>query len=78
MEANEMEPGTRNKGGEALEEFQRGHHEMGGAIAIRGFELEDDLASPGAAEPFVAEGWTRDVAAEPFEFLSLLGTGLSS
>ena len=37
---------------------------MGGAIAIRGFELKHDLAGPGAAEPFVAEGRTRDVATE--------------
>ncbi len=44
MEANEMKPRTRDEGGQALQEFQRGHHEMGGAIAIRGFELEDDLA----------------------------------
>ena len=47
---------------------------MSGAIAIRGFELEDDLAGPGAAEPFVAEGRTRDVATEAFELLPLLGT----
>jgi len=47
---------------------------MGGAIAIRGFELQDDLTSPGVAEPFVAEGRTRDVATEAFKFLSLLGT----
>ncbi len=47
---------------------------MGGAIAIRGFELKHDLAGRGTAQPFVAEGGTGDVAAEPFEFLSLLGT----
>ena len=33
MEAKEMEPGTRDEGREAFEEFQRGHDEMGGAIA---------------------------------------------
>ncbi len=49
-----MEPGTWDERRQALEEFQRGHDEMGGAIAIRGFELEDNLAGPGAAEPFVA------------------------
>ncbi len=47
---------------------------MGGAIAIRGFELEHDLAGPGAAEPFVAEGRTRDGATEAFKFLPLMGT----
>ena len=73
MEANEMESGTRDERREALEEFQRGHDEMGGAIAVRGFELQHDLTSRGAAEPFVAESGTCDVAAQPFEFLSLLG-----
>ena len=56
MEAKEMESGTRDECGQALEEFQRGHDEMGGAIAIRGLELEDDLAGPSAAEPFL---WLR-------------------
>jgi hypothetical protein len=35
---------------------------MGGAIAVRGFELQHDLAGPGAAEPFVGQGRARDVA----------------
>ena len=71
-----MEPGPWDEGGEALEEFQRAHHEMGGPIAIRGFELEDDLAGRGTAQAFVAEGRTCDVATQPFEFLSLLRTAL--
>ena len=74
MEANEMEPGTRDAGREALQEFQRGHHQMGGTIAVRGFELEDDLAGRGAAQAFVAQGRARDVATQPFEFLSLMRT----
>ena len=44
---------------------------MSGAIAVRGFQLQHDLAGPGAAEPFVAEGGTGDVAAQPFKFLAL-------
>ncbi len=64
MKANEMEPRTRDEGGQALQEFQRGHDQMGGAIAIRGFKLEHHLAGPGAGEPFVAEGRTRDVVAQ--------------
>jgi len=56
-----------------LEEFQRGHHEMSGAIAIRDFELEDDVARRGAAQAFVAQGGTGDIAPELFEFLALLG-----
>jgi len=34
METNEMEPGTWDEGGQALEEFQRRHDEMGGAVAV--------------------------------------------
>ncbi len=76
MKANEMQPRTGNERGQALQEFQRGHHEVGGAIAIRGFELEDDLAGWGAAQSFVAQGGTRDVAAQPFELLALLGAAV--
>lgn len=62
MEANEMEPRTRNECRQALQKFQWAHHQMSGAIAVRGFQLQHDLAGPGAAEPFVAQGRARDVA----------------
>ena len=73
MEANEMQPGPGNQGGQALEEFQRTHDEMGGAFAVGRFELEDDLAGRGAAESFVVKCWPGDVAAQAFEFLPLVG-----
>ncbi len=73
MEANEMEPGTRDEGGQALREFQRAHHEMGGPIPVRRFELEDDLAGWGTAQSFVAQGRPRNVAAQTFEGVPLLG-----
>ena len=44
---------------------------MGGAIAVGSFQLPHDLAGPGAAEPFVPQGQAGDVAAQPFELLSL-------
>ena len=47
---------------------------MRGAIAVRRFELEDDLAGWGAAQAFMAQRGARDVATQPFEFLPLLGT----
>ncbi len=72
MEANEMEPGTWDEGGQAVQEFQRGHHEVSRAITVRGFELEDDLAGRGAAQAFMAEGGARDVAAQSFECLALM------
>ena len=40
--------------------------------AVRGFELEDDLAGRGAAQAFVAQGGTCDVATQSFEFLALM------
>ncbi len=67
MEANEMEPRTWDERGQALQEFQRAHHQMGGAIAVRGFELQHDLTGGGAAQPFVAQGRAGDVATEAFE-----------
>ncbi len=73
MEANEMEPGTWDECSQALQEFQWAHPEMGGAIAVRGFELEDDLAGRSMAQSFVSEGGARDVTTQTFEFLPLLG-----
>ena len=43
MEANEMAPSTRDERGQALQEFQWGHHKMGGAIVVRRVELPHDL-----------------------------------
>ncbi|MCZ6449859.1 MAG: hypothetical protein O6918_03185 [Deltaproteobacteria bacterium] len=73
MKAKEMEPRPWDERCQTLEEFQRGHDEMGGAIAVRGFELEDDIAGRGAAHPFVAEGGARDIATQVFECVALMG-----
>ena len=73
MAANEMEAGTRDQGGQTLEEFQGRHDDMRGAIAVRGFELQDDVAVWCASQPFVAQGGTGDVATETFESCSLMG-----
>ncbi len=59
MEANEMEARTRDQGGQALQEFQRCHDDMRGAIAVRRFELKDDLAFWCASQPFVAKGGSQ-------------------
>ena len=60
MEANEMEAGTRDQGGQALEEFERCHDDTRGAIAVEGFEFQDDGAFLSASQPFVAKGGTGD------------------
>ena len=74
MEANEREPWPGDEGGHAWQEFQWGHHGMGGAIALGRLALQHDRAGPGTAEPFVAEGRPRDIATELFEFLALMRT----
>ena len=67
MEANEMEPGTRNQGSQALEEFEGRHDDMGGAVAVGGFEFDHDIAFWCAGQAFVAQSGTGDVSAEAFE-----------
>ena len=53
MKANEMESGSRNKGRQALQEFQGSHHDMGGSIAVRRFQLKHHLPGRCAAQSFV-------------------------
>ena len=67
MAANEMEPGTRDQGSQALEEFERCHDDMRGAIAVGDFEFHDDVAFLSASQPFVAQGGTGDVTTEAFK-----------
>ena len=72
MEANQMQPGTRDQCGQALHELQRGHHDMGGAVAPGALELEHDLAGAIALEPLVGNGRTGDISAQAFELLALM------
>ena len=67
MVTNEMEAGTRDQGGQALEEFERCHDDMRGAIAVGGFELQDAVAFLSASQPFVAKGGTGDATPEAFK-----------
>ena len=73
MEANQMQPGTRDKCGQALHELQRRHHDMGGAVAVGTLELEHELAGAIALEPFVGNGRAGDIAAQAFKLLALMG-----
>ncbi len=50
-----------------MEEFERCHDDMRGAIAVGGFELQDDVACLSASQPFVAKGGTGDVTTEAFK-----------
>jgi hypothetical protein len=47
---------------------------MSGPIAIRRFELGDDLAGRGAGQPFVAQGLAHEIATHTFRSLPLMGS----
>ncbi len=53
MEADQMQPRTRNQGGQTLHEFKRGHHNMRGAILVGRLELQYDIAGAIAFKPLV-------------------------
>ena len=71
MKACQMQARLRHQRGQALHEFQRRHHDVRGAVAPGALELEKDLAFAIAAESFVGDRGSRDVAAQAFEFLAL-------
>ena len=73
MEANQMQPGARHQCGQALQELQWRHDDVGGAVAVGAFELQHDLAGAVALEPLVGNGGAGNVAAQAFELLALVG-----
>ena len=73
MKANEMEPGTRDERSQAWSELERGHHDRGGPVMVRGFELQHDLTSTRALQPFGGKGGASDVATQVFECVALMG-----
>ena len=73
MEANEMEPWTRDERSQAWPELERGHHEMGGPVVVRDFELKHDLTSRRALQPCVGKGGASEVATQVFECGALMG-----
>ena len=72
MKANEIEPGSWHEGGQALHKFQWGHHDVGGAILVRAFELGHDIAGAVECEPFMGDGRACDSAAQRLEFVALI------
>ena len=64
---------TRHQRGQALHEFQRQHLDVRGAVAPGALELQHDITSAIALESFVGDRGARDVAAQAFKFLTLMG-----
>src|SRR5215510_14157231 len=68
-----METRARYQSRQALDELQRLHDDMGGAVFVRTLQLQYDLAGAIALEPFVGDGGPGDVAAELLQFCTLIG-----
>ena len=73
VEANQMQPRTRHQRGEALHELQRRHDDVSGAILVGAVQLQHDIAGVIGFESFVGNGGAGDIAAQAFEFLTLIG-----
>ena len=72
MKTDKVQVWARHQRGQALHEFERRHLDVRGALAPRALELQHDITSAIALEPFVGDRGTRDVAAQAFEFLTLM------
>ena len=48
------------------------HHDVGGAIAVRAFELQHDIAGAVELAPFIGDGGAGNIAAQLFEFIALI------
>jgi hypothetical protein len=55
VKTDQMQARTRHQRGQALHEFQRRHLDVRGAVAPGAFELQHDITSASALEPFVGD-----------------------
>ena len=69
VKADQMQARTRHQRRQALHEFQRRHPDRRGTVAPGTLELQHDITSARAREPFVGNRGTRDIATQPFELL---------
>ena len=72
METYQIEPRPWHEGVQALHEFERGHDDVSGAVPVRTFELQYDIAGAVEFEPFVGDGGAYNVAAQLLEFVTLI------
>jgi hypothetical protein len=73
MEPDEMQPRPWHQRGQPMHELQRAHHQVRGAVAPRGLELE--LHLPGGVElhPLLRQRRPGDVTAQLFQPLAVVG-----
>jgi len=73
VKAYEMQARARHEGCQPLHEFERRHHEVARAVAIRRLQLEYHLPRAVHTQPLVGDGRARDVAAQVLKRLTLIG-----
>ena len=73
MEANQVESGARDQSGQSLHEFKRRHGDVGGPVSIRALERQHDIACAVTFESFIGNGRARNVAAQAFKLVTLIG-----
>ena len=56
MEAHEIQPRARHECGQALHELKRRHHDVGGAVLVRAFKLQHNIAGAVEFELFIDNG----------------------
>ena len=78
VETGEVEPWTRNQGGEARDEVHCIEDHMGGAVPERLFESVDHLSHLVQREPLVGNGGSGDVTAQFLEPVALVGLAAGS
>jgi len=64
---------ARHQPRQGLQEFQRRHPEVRGAVAPRALQLQQDVTRRIFLEPLMGDRGAGDVAAQAFEFFALMG-----
>ena len=74
VEANQMHLGRGTSAGRAARmNSSGGIDDVSGAILVGALQLQHDIAGVIAFESFVGNGGAGDIAAQAFEFLTLIG-----
>jgi len=73
-ETDQVQPGAWHQRSQPLHELQRRHHQVRGAVAPSGLELEHDLPGRVGLHALVGQSGARDVAAQLLQRLAVVGT----
>jgi len=72
VKAREVQALSRHQPRQGLQEFQRRHPEVRGAVAPGALQLQQDITRAIFLEPLVGDRGASDVPAQSLEFLALM------